>query len=320
MGHRSCKLLVVESEVRGDRVEDWRQFATNAASDRASLPTARPLMQRLSDIAPSPGSAKDITSFAKMSSAPASETPLPAATPSQQEAMILSLRSQLDSMVEQQTELVGALDAKMKLMEETISSQAQTIEKLEAQQSRKISSPVRQPAWSTPPPRRRPPSSEPRRDSPRDAFSDPRRSRDLMLSRESSSNSSGRPSPAASRSNNSSSWYLADGSTTSSASKGAPLLTNRSRAVHYRKLGSASYRSNSDRFGNGVTLAMYGVTDGGNPSLSREHPGIGYYSNVHRDAKGHYWDTGRKADSRYMLPSTNVNAGPTIMPTSPILS
>ena len=72
--------------------------------------------------------------------------------------------------------------------------------------------------------------------------------------------------------------------------------------------------------GNGVTLAMYGVTDGGNPSLSREHPGIGYYSNVHRDAKGHYWDTGRKADSRYMLPSTNVNAGPTIMPTSPILS
>ena len=117
-------------------------------------------MQRLSDIAPSPGSAKDITSFAKMSSAPASETPLPAVTPSQQEAMILSLRSQLDSMVEQQTELVGALDAKMKLMEETISSQAQTIEKLEAQQSRKISSPVRQPAWSTPPPRRRPQASE----------------------------------------------------------------------------------------------------------------------------------------------------------------
>ena len=77
-------------------------------------------------------------------------------------------------------------------------------------------------------------------------------------------------------------------------------------AGHYKRMGSASYRSDSPRFGSSLELAMRGATQAENPSLGAANPnipGIGHYRDVERDARGTYWATSKKTESLWNLPA-----------------
>ena len=87
-----------------------------------------------------------------------------------------------------------------------------------------------------------------------------------------------------------------------------PLGVSDSRAVHYLRQGSASYRSASPRFGNVNELTMAGASPLENYSLMQsptasQRPCLGSYENVRRDERGNYWDTALKASSHWMLPA-----------------
>ena len=91
---------------------------------------------------------------------------------------------------------------------------------------------------------------------------------------------------------------------------GAPR--SRQLSAHYRRQGSASYRSQPKRFGNGTDLARLGVKPNANSSLGEEHPRapcLGDYVDVYRDRRGTYWETARKSDSHWNLPATGASTG-----------
>ena len=78
---------------------------------------------------------------------------------------------------------------------------------------------------------------------------------------------------------------------------------------HYRRIGSASYRSESPRFGSSVELAMHGAKQAENFSLGAEQPNmpcLGLYGNVERDVKGTYWATGKKTQSMWNYPAVEI--------------
>ena len=100
----------------------------------------------------------------------------------------------------------------------------------------------------------------------------------------------------------------ASGSSPSIGAARTPLGVSDSRAVHYLRQGSASYRSASPRFGNVNELTMAGASPLENYSLMQsptasQRPCLGSYENVRRDERGNYWDTALKASSHWMLPA-----------------
>ena len=78
------------------------------------------------------------------------------------------------------------------------------------------------------------------------------------------------------------------------------------RALHYKRAGSASHRSSSERFGNFNDLAMLGVPQAANPGSHRcegERPSVHRYLPL-RDQHGTHFEVARKAASRWDLPAT----------------
>ena len=80
-------------------------------------------------------------------------------------------------------------------------------------------------------------------------------------------------------------------------------------AGHYRRIGSASYRSDSPRFGTSVERAMHGAKQVENFSMGAEQPNmpcLGLYANVERDVKGTYWATGKRTQSMWNYPAVEI--------------
>ena len=105
--------------------------------------------------------------------------------------------------------------------------------------------------------------------------------------------------------------WTSSGRGTPSASKTCPTWYpfSVSRAQHYKRQGTASYRSGSPRFGSPAELAMAGALPTSNYALGAKEPlrpGIGTYSGagVYRDHRGSYWASSHRTSSVYFLPST----------------
>ena len=76
---------------------------------------------------------------------------------------------------------------------------------------------------------------------------------------------------------------------------------------HYRRMGSASYRSTSSRWGCAADVSMQDRPSLENVPLSestRAGPSIGTYADITRDRKGRYWDTSKAATLGYRPDAT----------------
>ena len=260
----------------------------------------------------------------------------------EQVCMIEVLREKLHLVLSEQEALVSAFDGKIAVMEKAMSAQANTIKMLQAAQPHADAIRARSTAdaavqagkdgENAPSPGLEPdalpfPDS---RSPPRPPSFPPSRQRRHMNGDEKWAGEQGRDySPISSLSSQCSSetahesrivpqpqeWWVEEVRSTL-LRDASPQYTHhgspraRELSAHYRKQGSASYRSQSKRFGNGKDLARLGVKPNANASLGEEHPKapcLGDYVDVYRDRRGTYWETARKSDSYWNLPATGAS-------------